>query len=125
MGWSSPNWSTIGHDVWEDTVSINDAYEKDVDLKTFQNEEDASEFSLSALIEVVENDEAEVVIKGSSLLAEKARSAINVPVSVESGGPTSSRCPVISIHGQEAAAVATATISAYSHYVSALFENFD
>lgn len=94
-------------------------------MKQFDSKDDTSAFSLSALLEVIEDDEDEAIVRGSPLLADKARSVINVAVKVEGGGPTSSMCPIVSIHGKEAVAVAKATVLAYSAYVSALFDNFD
>ena len=110
LGCSSPGGNTVGHDVLEGDLSISEAYKEHPELKAFAEFNDVLEFSLSALIEIVEDDGAEVAVRGSSLLADKARLTINAFVRAESGGPISARCPVVSIRGEEAVALGRATV---------------
>ena len=106
-------------------MEASEAYAKYSELGIFGSNEDTEHFPLSAMLEVEITDEKTTTVRGSSLLADQARATITVDVEVAGGGPQSSRCPVVSIKGKEAATVAAATAQSYSAYVVKLFDNFD
>ena len=125
LGWSSPGQSRVGQDVWEEEMSIDAAYEEFPALRTFNGLDDVSVFGYSALLEITEMEGAALEVRGSPLLGEKARSYVPANGTVGGGGPTSSRCPVLSICGEGAAEVGERVAMEYSEYVAKLFENFD
>lgn len=125
LGWSSPGQSKVGQDVWEEEVSVEAAYEEFPELKCFDGRDDVSTFGCSALLEIIEVEGAALEVRGSPLLAEKARSYVPGSGTVGGEGPTSSRCPVVSICGEGAVGVGKRVVVEYSEYVAKLFENFD
>ncbi|KAL9064454.1 MAG: hypothetical protein Q9161_008862 [Pseudevernia consocians] len=137
LGWSTPGNSSVGQDVWEDSYSLESAYEKYPELKNFDGCDDVSAFTCSALLEIimdVKEKEKEkgsgggVEVRGSALLGEKARGYLPANGTVSCGGgegPRSSRCPVVRIRGEGAVGVGKGVVVEYSEYVAKLFENFD
>ncbi|KAF6219066.1 hypothetical protein HO133_005610 [Letharia lupina] len=127
LGWSSLGNSTVGRDVWEEGLSVHEAYEEFPELKAFDGRGDVSAFGCSALLELIEVDGAALVVRGDALLAEKARGYLPAhgSVAVAGEGPNSSRCPVVSICGDGAIGVGKKVVIDYSEYVAKLFENFD
>ena len=118
---SSPN---LGLDAWEgdDGESLNTYPE----LKEFSGEAESEDFAFSARLEVEETDGEVVVVRGSPLLVDQARTAIAHKVQVEAGkGPSSERCAVAQVEGKGAVEVAGAMVAAYGEYVKKLFDNFD
>ena len=115
----------MGHDIWEGELATCEAYRDFPELKVFGSNEDVENFSASALIELEETEDDETIVRGSPLLADQARAAINANVKVEGGGLQSSRCPVASIKGKDAVVAGRATVQSYSAYVVKLFDNFD
>jgi hypothetical protein len=124
LGWSSPHGRSVGHDVWEGTVSPEAGYEDAPELKQFSALKDAKTFSLSAIFQL-EETEKPLVARGSPVLMENVQKAAAENVKVEFGGPTSRRALVASIQGKGAASVAKLSVEYYSRYVVGLFENFD
>lgn len=106
LGWSSPRQSSIGRDVWEEEVSVDEAYEQFPELKRLNGLHDVSEFGCSALLEIGEVEGARLEVRGSPLLVEKARIYLPADGSVGGEGPSSSRCPVLSLCGDGAEGVA-------------------
>lgn len=125
LGWSSPGQSRIGRDVWEEEVSVDEAYDAFPELKRLNGLHDVLGFGCSALLEISEVKGARLEVRGSPLLAEKARRYLPADGTVGGEGPSSSRCPVLSICGDGAVGVAKGAVVDYSEYVAKLFENFD
>lgn len=130
LGWSSPSPSPssrpLGQEVWEGSVDASEAYSHVPSLKQFENNQDASAFSLSAIFEFAHaEDTEELVVRGSPLLAEKVQKVAERPVKVVSGGPTSRRAPIVSVQGAGAVEVGVRAVREYGRYVVGLFENFD
>lgn len=131
LGWSSPSPSPspscrpIGQEVWEGGVDASEVYSQIPAFKEFENNEDASAFSLSAIFEFGHADSKELVARGSLLLAEKVQKVAERPVKVEFGGPTSRRVPIVSMQGAGAMDVGIKAVREYGRYVVGLFENFD
>ena len=117
----------MGQDVWEEEKdSVEKTYEKYPELKIFAGSDDVSTFGCSALLEIVEvKGAAELEVRGSALLGEKARAYLPANGTVKGGGPSSSRCPVVCIRGEGAIGVGKGVVVEYSEYVAKLFENFD
>lgn len=117
---SPPSNPNLGLDVWEGDDA--NAYPE---LKEFSGEAESEEFAFSARLEVEETDGEVVVVRGSPLLVDQARTAITYKVQVEAGkGPSSERCAVARVEGKGALDVAGAMVVAYGEYVKKLFDNF-
>jgi len=144
LGWTSPGSSTsspaqaIGKQVWEGEMTREDAYAAFDELRQFDNQklpklEPEEEVSLSALVEVSENEDREsqgLEVEGSFVLVEKAvRISDGVAREKKShgggGSLTSNKAPVVRIVGKGAEEVARRLVEEYSRYVVGLFENFD
>ena len=120
---SNPN---IGREVWEgDHLLSDDDYSSCPELKEFSQCQQPESLAFAARLEIEETKDEEVIVKGSPLLTDQARTAINAKVRVEDGGPVSKRCVVASVRGKEAVDVASAIVVAYGAYVKKLFDNFD
>ena len=104
---------------------MDEAYEQFPELKRLNGLHDVSEFGCSALLEIGEVEGARLEVRGSPLLVEKARIYLPADGSVGGEGPSSSRCPVLSLCGDGAEGVAKGVVVGYSEYVAKLFENFD
>ena len=121
---SPPKNPNLGVTVWEgDNDKPQNAYPE---LQKFSGEPEAEAFAFSARLEVEETDGEVVVVRGSSLLVDQARTAITHKVQVEAGkGPSSERCTIAQVKGKGAVEVAGAMVVAYGEYVKKLFDNFD
>ncbi len=90
---------------------------------------DVSEFECAALVEIGEVRGAELEVRGSPLLVEKARACL--PAGYDDDGMGmgegvgSGRCPVLRVWGDGAVGVGKRVVVDYSEYVAKLFENFD
>ena len=94
-------------------------------LKDFAGNPDPDDFAICALLEVKETAETPLIVSGSPLLADQARTAINIEVEVKTVGPQSTRCAAAKLHGKDAVQVALAVVVSYAEYVKKLFDNFD
>ena len=118
---SPPSIPNLGLDAWE-----GDDTHAYPELNRFSDEAEAEDFAFSARLEVEETDGEVVVVRGSPLLVDQARTAITHKVQVEAGkGPSSARCAVARVEGKGAVEVAGAMVVAYGEYVKKLFDNFD
>ena len=108
--------------MWEGEVPVSEAYEQYPELRAFAANEDASTFSLSAMLEVIEAEDAPLVARGSPLLVDEAKATDGREVGIEEGGPVSSRSPVVSIYGSGAIDVGKATVAGYSAHIGKSFE---
>ena len=115
--------------MWEQDVSVTDAYERFPELRQLEGREDSDAFGCSALVEITEVKGAKVGVRGSALLAGKSEGYLPVGGRVVGGGEEegvgSGRCPVLSMVGEGAVGVRKGVVVGYSEYVAKLFENFD
>ena len=125
LGLTSPWDSSIGYDVWEGTERVSELRDSYGALKDFSGNADPDAFAICALLEVQESAESPLAVRGSPLLGDQARTAINVKVDVKSGEPQSVRCATARLQGKDAISVAIAVVVSYGEYVKKLFDNFD
>ena len=125
LGFTSPSNSKIGYDLWEGTDDASTLFDSYPALKDFSGYSDPDQFAICALLEIQESVQSPLAVSGSPLLADQARTMINVEMEVTQGQPQSTRCAASSLQGKDAISVAVAVVVAYGEYVKKLFDNFD
>lgn len=126
VGWSTPSNTEIGKQVWDNQIPTSAGTTKATELKHFSGLKEASNFSFSALFEIIEDDNNPLIISGSPVTTQRVFKLLSgQPCHIEDQDSLPQRAPFVSLRGKAAVSVGTLAVKDYGDYVAALFENFD
>ncbi|KAJ9605149.1 hypothetical protein H2200_010539 [Cladophialophora chaetospira] len=125
LGWTSVGGPYLGRDVWETATSKNRKQPSTSELEQFSTFENASEFQLSAIFEVVEADQEQLQVDGAKVLVDQVQKISSTPMSAKLSSRKQLRAPEVLLKGQGAERIGVEAIKAYSSYIGAMFDNFD
>ncbi|KAI1077020.1 hypothetical protein F5B20DRAFT_583758 [Whalleya microplaca] len=124
LGWTSLASRIVGREIWEASVTKTSC-NVPPELEPFAEMDNPKNVSVSAVVEVSEEKEGVLRVKGSPILVQKARRLATAQESIFEPEGKLTRAPFISIIGPAAESTACSLIKEYSAYITALFDNFD
>ncbi|ETI29154.1 hypothetical protein G647_01607 [Cladophialophora carrionii CBS 160.54] len=125
LGWSSVGDEYVGRHLWESAGLKTQNRPSYPEVQQFSNFADVSTFQLSAVFEVVEEQQEQLQVEGATVLVEQIQELADSPISARLSPRKQSRAPGVCLRGPGAERVACGAIKAYSSYIGALFDNFD
>ena len=125
LGWTSVGNAYLGRDIWETAISNTRKRPSTPELEQFSAFEDASSFQLSAIFEIVEQEQEQINVEGAKVLVDQIKELLSTPVSAKLSSRMQLRAPEVCLKGHGAERVGVEAIKAYSKYVGAMFDNFD
>lgn len=114
----------VGKKSWNAPLEATDNPANWKDLKQFQGFPNPQDFTLSALVEICEED-TDSVLHGSPILLSQWTEQPSPRLDMIEEDGQASRAPCVLIQGREADRVGTALVTSHSAYIGALFDNFD
>jgi len=125
LGWTSVGNAYIGRNIWELAGAKTELRPWIPALEQFSAFQDVSEFPLSAIFEMVEDQSEQLQVEGTHVLTEQIRQILSSHVSTRTCSRKLLRAPEVLLTGPKAEQIGLEAIKAYSAYVGALFDNFD
>ncbi|OCT54329.1 hypothetical protein CLCR_00939 [Cladophialophora carrionii] len=125
LGWSSVGGEYVGRHLWESAGLKTQSRPSNPEVQQFSNFADVSTFQLSAIFEVVEEQQEQLHVEGATVLVEQIQKLADSPISARLSPRKQLRAPGVCLRGPGAERVACGAIKAYSSYIGALFDNFD
>ncbi|EXJ65189.1 hypothetical protein A1O7_01529 [Cladophialophora yegresii CBS 114405] len=125
LGWTSVGDEYVGRHLWEGAGLKTQNQPSDREVQQFPDFADVSAFQLSAIFEVVEEQQEQLQVEGAKVLVEQIQKLSGPPTSARLSPRKQLRAPAVWLRGPGAERAACEAIKAYSSYIGALFDNFD